>query len=202
MTPSLCRRNVWISQDQSWTQEQKCASLTVWSDSSTPASSSWTDWNRLRGPGAHFRRRWPTEGCPWNDWSGTSQRSLLCGEAVKPSQLTVRRWTVPSIWEKEQHCYLLQVPGIDTTCGLDQGFPLVLVSLISKKQDTVCSVSSDTMFLFVKSLNPRVCSHIRRWTKLELGMWFESRDKRGGTLSVEHVTEQNVRTSPHTLPSL
>lgn len=120
MTPSPCRRNVWISQDQSWTRGQKCASLTVWSDSSTPASSSWTDWNRLRGAGARSRRRWPTEGCPRNDWSGASQQSPLCGEVVKSSQLTVRRWTVPSTGEKEQHCYLLQVPGIDTMCGLVQ----------------------------------------------------------------------------------
>lgn len=45
--------NAWTNLAQSWTPGQKCAWSTVWSASSTPASSSSTDWSRPRGVEAH-----------------------------------------------------------------------------------------------------------------------------------------------------
>ena len=93
---SVFRRNVWTNPGQSWTQGQKCASLTVWSDLSTPASSSWTDWNRLRGAGVHSLRACQTENRPWNNWWDTWTQPRVCEDAVRSWQQTVCCWTVPS----------------------------------------------------------------------------------------------------------
>lgn len=67
------RINVWINPGQSWTPGQRRASWTAWSDSSTPASSSWTDWSRRRGAGAPSPRPWRTEKRPRKDvWTRAS----------------------------------------------------------------------------------------------------------------------------------
>lgn len=111
----VSRRNVWINRGQSWTRGQKCALWTAWNDSSTPASLSWIDWNRLRGARARFLRPWQTKKVSLKGLKthahGTCRTLIvpvphsLPDMAELPSDLG--KGTALSLW--------MQVPAIDHT---------------------------------------------------------------------------------------
>ncbi len=122
---SVSRRNAWTNLDRSWTHGQKCALLTVWSDSSTPASLSWTDWNRLRGAGAlslrpcqtkhlvrgprgHGPALWsgrsvPTTSCVFYWRKGTTLSVTFDSSAWDQHDVWTRAevWAMGRIWEWE-----------------------------------------------------------------------------------------------------
>lgn len=100
----VSRRNVWINRGQSWTRGQKCALWTAWNDSSTPASSSWTDWNRLSGARARFPRPWQTNKCRWKDsrHTRTARAALWSCQFLTAFQTWLN---CPLTWEKEQRCH-------------------------------------------------------------------------------------------------
>lgn len=120
----VSRRNAWINPGQRWTRGQKRASSTAWSDSLTPASLSWTDWNRPRGAGARFPRPCQTKKCHWKD----SRHMVVPHSACAgPSQVSSRGWTVP--WAGDTN----GVVALDASaCNRPLFRPVVMLALFIK----------------------------------------------------------------------